>query len=221
MIRKVAFILIIGILFSVMFFLHNRQQQEIVTEKPATFQLSDADYAQLQNGDVILRYGYGMISEAIAKHTKGKFPVSHCGILQQESDTTWSVIHTVSNSLVEVDGMQKDALEKFVREGHVGSIIVLRYISEDTLAGGKIVAKANRFLQQKIPFDNSFDFNDDSKFFCTEMLWHVFNDTLQKDILEMEDGQKYNCLTFDAFFNENNFKYIINYNDSTIIENGD
>jgi hypothetical protein len=56
-----------------------------------------------------------LISDIIAGRTKENYTVSHCGILYKDSNNKWIVIHTVSNTLAEIDGMQSDDLSKFVK----------------------------------------------------------------------------------------------------------
>ena len=138
--------------------------------------LSPEEIQLLNSGDVILRHGFGVISDAIAKLSKDKYPVSHCGIVVQEQDGSFSVIHTVSNALSETDGMQKDKLSVFVKNAQQNTIIVLRHrlIVENKDLAQQLTRQAETYLQCKIPFDNQFDFEDTSAFYCTEMLWIFF-----------------------------------------------
>lgn len=174
--------------------------------------LSSEEIQRLNSGDVILRHGFGVISDVIAKISKDKYPVSHCGIVVQEKDGSFSVIHTVSNALSETDGMQKDKLSVFVRDAKQNTIIVLRHrliVANEDLAQ-HLTRQAETYLQRKIPFDNQFDFEDTSAFYCTEMLWHLFNDAVQTDIFSV-NGKQYQSMQFAAFFDTNTFVPIINH----------
>lgn len=168
------------------------------------------EYAQLRTGDVIMRHGFGLISNAIVKYSHDSLPVSHCGILVQHADSTWWVIHTVSNSLVRVDGMQQDALPKFLAESHKNSIIVQRYVSSDTFSGVRIAQAATYYLRHGVPFDDSFNEHDSTEFFCTEMLYYVFKRACNDNILQVDGREKYTMMQFAMLTDTTRFANIIN-----------
>ena len=172
--------------------------------------LDSGSCARLQNGDVILRHGFGFISNTIAKYAHDKYSVSHCGVLIQTADSSWYVIHTVSNSLAKIDGMQLVSLPKFLSESHENSIIIQRYVSQDKTAGKKIARSAWNYYQQKIPFDDEFNFDDSTEFFCTEMIWHVFKNALNVNLLKSEDENDYSIMNFAMLFDTLHFTTIVN-----------
>jgi hypothetical protein len=77
--------------------------------------LSKEQIKTLRSGDILLREGYGLVSTTIADRLKGKYRFSHCGVLV-DTDSGFQVIHTVSSSLSNIDGMQQCSLEEFVRQ---------------------------------------------------------------------------------------------------------
>lgn len=178
----------------------------------ASDELTTEEMQTLNAGDVILRQGFGVISEAIATFSKDKYPVSHCGLIVQNQDGSFSVIHTVSNALSETDGMQKDSLSVFVRDAKKNTIIILRHhlLKNDDVLVEKLTQQAELYLQRQIPFDNQFDFDDTTAFFCTEMIWHLFDNALHTNIFSVGKKQ-YHSMQFSAFFDTNTFVPIVNH----------
>ena len=185
-------------------FLYEKKSQK--AEMANTYSLTQAEENALQEGDIILRHGFGLISDAIAKYAKDPYSISHCGMVVKDSTGNWAVIHTVSNSLAEIDGMQKDELKKFVRESQPNSIIVTRYRFQNEEQRQKAVAQAYYYLQKQIPFDNEFNSADSSKFFCTELIWNVFYHGIGIDLYE--PSPQYDGMNFAAFLDERNFMII-------------
>lgn len=176
-----------------------------------TYTLTLEEKALLQQGDIIFRRGFGVISDAIVKYIPCDYPVSHCGIIVKDSLGKLMVIHTVSNTLAAVDGMQQDNLDKFVKESHKNSIIVARYRYENDSLAGKIASQAKEYLTQQIPFDHRFDCNDSTEFFCTELIYRVLKNTIQVDVYEPFPEKKKDCMDFDVFLYPGNFSVILNH----------
>lgn len=205
----VSIVVVIIAVFALLWIRNVKGTSYYYSQQPVAV-LSPKEYAQLRTGDVIMRHGFGLISNAIVKYAHDSVPVSHCGIVVQHADSTWWVIHTVSNSLAHIDGMQQDALPKFLAESHKNSIVVQRYISCDTMAGKRIAEAAGYYLQQKVPFDDSFDTQDSSEFFCTEMLCYVFKHACNDNILQLKGHTVYNMMQFAMLMDTTRFTTIIN-----------
>jgi hypothetical protein len=176
--------------------------------------LTIAEKNCLQEGDIIFRHGFGIISDAIVKYVKSDYTVSHCGIIVTDSLGKLSVIHTVSNTLAEIDGMQKDKLEVFIKGSHKNSIIVARYKYENDSQPQKIAEQAKYYLSKQIPFDHNFDCADSTAFFCTEFIYRVFKTAIDVDLYKSSNEKETNCMSFSAFFNPMKFTIILNHNDS-------
>lgn len=179
-------------------------------EHQATASFDNQEYALLRNGDVILRHGFGWVSNTIAKYAHDDYAVSHCGVLVQTKDSAWYVIHTVSNSLSKTDGMQTDPLSRFLTDSHENSIVVQRFVSQDSNAGNKIAFAAWNYYKQRIPFDDEFNFEDSTEFFCTEMLWHVFKNAVNVNLLNAADESEYHIMHFAMLFDTLHFATVIN-----------
>ncbi len=193
-------------------FLFSYQEKSNKKEQKNDYYLTIKEKETLQEGDIILRHGFGIISDAIVKYVKNSYPVSHCGIIVKDTSGKLFVIHTVSNTLAEIDGMQKDDLDKFVKGSHVSSIIVTRYNYENDTMQKKIAQQANYYLSQQIPFDHRFDCSDSTAFFCTEFIWKVFKTAINVDLYESSGEKEFNCKNFSAFTNPVRFTIILNHN---------
>ena len=193
---------------SLLFFYQRKSNED---EQKNIYRLTIEEKQILQEGDIIFRHGFGIISDAIVKYSKTDYPVSHCGIIVKDSLGRLFVIHTVSNTLAEIDGMQKDNLDLFVKGSHHNSLIVMRYVYENDTMKSKIAEWANYYLSQQIPFDNQFNCADTTKFFCTEFIWNVFKNAIDVDLYQSLDD----CMSFSVFFDKERFKVVLNHNQLT------
>ena len=191
-------------------FIYQRKSNE--QERKNSYRLTIEEKTILQEGDIILRHGFGIISDAIVKYAKDEYPVSHCGIIVKDTSGKWAVIHTVSNTLAEIDGMQKDNLDVFVKGSQANSVIVMRYLYENDSTQRKIAEQANFYFSQKIPFDHKFDCADSAEFFCTEFIFKVFKTAIDVDLHEFSDKKGLECMNFSIFLNSTKFEMVINHN---------
>jgi hypothetical protein len=207
--KKRIFLFITGIIFMIgISFLFIRQQESNREEQTNTYQLSPDEITALQEGDIIFRHGFGLISDAIVRYSKEDYPISHCGIIVKDSSGRLFVIHTVSNTLAAMDGMQKDNLSTFVKGSYPNSILVTRYNYENDTLQKQIAEQANDYLSQQIPFDHHFDCSDTTAFFCTEFIRNVFKSAIHIDLY---DEQQKDCMCFFPLYNPMRFTVILNH----------
>jgi hypothetical protein len=177
------------------------------------YNLSENEYSRIQAGDIILRLGYGTVSESISKILNEEYKISHCGIIVpcDSCRNNYKVIHSVSSSLSPIDGVQDDCLDIFIKNSQPNSILITRYKNLDSNDKNKLISWANYYLKQGIPFDHSFDVNDSSSFYCTELLLHIFSNAniyLPNKYLENKNMDR---LKFKYFWDSNYFEIIINH----------
>jgi len=175
------------------------------------YSLTKEEYNLLQDGDILLRHGYGFVSDMIVKTLKEDFSISHCAILVKD-DSAFNVIHSVSQSLSEFDGVQIQDLRRFVNDSKKNSLIVLRYKNSNGEDRESISQRARYYLERQVPFDNSFDINDTTRYFCTELIWKIFLDAFNIDIFEKKYGLGgTEFLKFDIFFDPDLFEIILSH----------
>ena len=208
--KKVLFIigLILATIVCLLFFYQQKSNKD---ELKNDYCLTTEEKSVLQEGDIIFRHGFGIISDAIVKYVKSDYPVSHCGVIVADSLGKLFVIHTVSNTLANIDGMQKDDLDVFVKGSQKNSIIVMRYIYENDTQAKKIAERANYYLSQQIPFDHHFDCMDSTAFFCTELIQMVFKTAIGVDLYDFSDETGMDCMNFSALLNLDRFMGVVKF----------
>lgn len=176
------------------------------------YELSQKEMSMLRDGDIILRHGYGMVSDGIIETMKDEYHVSHCAILIQNPDGSFKVIHSVSQSLSPYDGVQEQTMEKFFHDSQKNSLMVVRLKQANDSTCHRISQRANYYLQERIPFDHAFDINDTSSFYCSEFIWLVIKDEFGVDIFKDKLNEQKDHLKMSNFWNPEYFDIIINHN---------
>lgn len=179
-------------------------------EKSVTYILSDQDKALIQDGDIILRYGHGMVSDYIVNLFEEEYRISHCGIVNK-TDKGLEVIHSESSSMLSEEGIQRQDFDEFTDAGHQNSVIIVRYNKSDSLGRTGITKRAQYYLDKKIPFDYGFDFEDTTTMFCSEIIWHIFLDVFHHDIFAKPGEKKPNFKQFENFRDSTQFDIILNH----------
>ena len=178
----------------------------------STYTLSYKEINLIHNGDIILRHGYGMASDIIVKTLNEQYDISHCAIVCKDSNQI-NVIHSVSQSLSDFDGVQTQTLKRFITDSKENSVIVVRYKNPLYSDNSLIAERAAYYLSKKIPFDNDFDIQDSSKIYCTELIWRAIKDSYHKDIFsdQLKDENRRNRYKFNALWDTAHFDVIINH----------
>lgn len=143
--------------------------------------LAPAEVALLEPGDIILRRGSGLVSDFISSVLSEPFDVSHCGIVAEHDSALW-VIHSVSSSISDADGMQAHRLQDFVGQSKPGSVIVSRLRTDADRA--LIAERAKGYLRRKVPFDHDFDLDDTTSIYCSELVWRIIRDEYGVDVFD-------------------------------------
>lgn len=208
-IKIVLFIVFIVTLILLFLFAYEyKSEQEQFYNK---YRLSKEEISLLQDGDIVLRQGFGLVSESISKTLNEEYNISHCAIVRKPNPDSIFVIHSVSSSLSDIDGVQACGLKKFVRESQQGSIIAVRFQSAGEKMNKAISDRADYYLQKQVKFDNSFDIRDSSKFFCTELIWKIIVDEFDMDILNIDQPDQVSANKFGVFWNSPHFQVVLNH----------
>ncbi len=170
--------------------------------------LSEDEKSLLQDGDIILRKGYGFVSNQIIETLKDSLNISHCGIIVQ-IDSCWSVVHSTPGYFsipFKDDGVIITSLSKFMESSYPNSIIITR-LKRDHLS--QIAEKALNYAERKVPFDYDFNYNDTTSLYCSELILRILEDkfALTPEAL----GVKKDPPPFSTFTNSDFFKTIIKH----------
>lgn len=178
--------------------------------------LSGYEKELLKPGDIIMRHGYGFVSNTIVNTLKEDYSISHAGIIVKDKNGGLRVVHSVSQTISDFDGVQDVDLNTFVRDSRPNSIMVVRFLP----SGGKpesiegVSQRANFYLDQKIPFDYSFSLEDDSRFYCSEFIVRVLADNFGDSLFGQffpPDMSGIDKLKFGIFLDPGLFEIVINH----------
>lgn len=164
-----------GVIFLIL--LAGCKQSIRTSDKP--YILTDREKRLLQNGDIILRKGEGILSNFICDYLADTINISHCGILIKNRQGL-QVIHTLSADVSDTDGVQICSLDLFTSESVKSSIIVVRCKTDTT---SLITSQALHYLKLRKPFDRHFKLQDSSSFFCSELPLHILKYSLDIDLM--------------------------------------
>jgi uncharacterized protein YycO len=208
----IFFIVIAGLALSIYLFLliyeYRSQREQLVSD----YTISKKEISLLHDGDIILRHGYGFVSDMIVRTLNDSSGLSHCAILTKYKGH-WIVIQSISSTVSDIDGVQWQDLRTFVKQSKRNSLVVVRYkhVKNDS-DYAKIGQRAIYYLKKQIPFDHAFDIHDSTKFYCAELIWKVFKDVLHIDIFESKyRPDHYDYMKFDTFLDTTNFERIIDH----------
>ena len=167
----------------------------------------------MRDGDILLRRGYGTISDFIADFLSEEYPVTHCGFIVKSKSLELSVLHTISND--KSNGMVIESLKDYSLQSQEGSLIAVRQ-KKEYYKPDEVLSVAKQLLEQKIEFDMGFDDKSNSTLYCIEMMRNIFLEVYKKDLLPRRTNkQAIDVLSMDNFIDSTYFEIIINHFDST------
>lgn len=178
------------------------------------YQLSQEELALLQPGDLILRQGFGVVSQAIREYLNEDIRVSHVALLSLDPKDGWQVVQSISQRVSKVDGVQKQDLPSFVSESKTNSLVVVRFkgYGEEPGLNLRVEEAGRKYLEQEVPFDHSFSLEDSTRFFCSELIWRIFLNEAGVDLFEkMNKDVRKERLQFASFFDPEHFEVIIDH----------
>ncbi|MBK9175820.1 MAG: hypothetical protein IPM46_05670 [Flavobacteriales bacterium] len=172
------------------------------------YSLTNDEVALLQDGDLILRRGHGWVSDVIANVLKEEYDLSHCGIIAEHEGGLW-VIHSVSNSVSDSDGMQAHRLQAFVSQSKHGSVVVTRLRTDRDRSG--IALRAKHYLRRKVPFDHRFDRNDTTSLFCSELIARILQDGYGLAVFDSTESDLAVSGRFMRFLDSERFEMVLDH----------
>ncbi len=171
--------------------------------------LDENELSMLHPGDIILRRGKSFASEIITKILKTPLNVSHCGLIV-EYNKEFSVIHSVSRSLSDCDGIQIESLSDFLLDSQPQSNIVVRYKGSPQQIESYIT-EAFRLLTLELPFDNSFELDNGDNLYCTELFWEILPENFRTQAVTFKMNK---IISFESFVHPYLFSIIIDHRKS-------
>jgi hypothetical protein len=126
----------------------------------------------IQNGDLIFRRGYSTQSRAVILADR-KSRYSHVGIICIENGMPF-VIHAVPiENKGEPDFIKKEKLTEFLNPKKASEFEIYRSDFSKEIKN-RAVVNAIQFFENKLSFDNKYDFTSDDQLYCTELVLKAF-----------------------------------------------
>ncbi|GIM55531.1 YiiX/YebB-like N1pC/P60 family cysteine hydrolase [Capnocytophaga cynodegmi] len=197
--------------FHFFFWVDRNQESKLIRQNQKITRLSQDDLKKIQQGDIILRRGYGFFSDLISKKLNDSvFDVTHSGILYLKGDKWW-VIHSLSSDASDTDGMQEQSLNQFLKGSVPEKIIVVRPKNITKEQGQQIVNQAKYYLQKKVPFDRMGVIDEPSQMYCTELIWQILGNDLKLISLPKDNGKRKDLFySMKGTYNPKYFDIVIN-----------
>jgi len=161
--RKKLFIIIGGILFTaaVITGIYTATRSRVKENKKAIIASDVISY--LKDGDIMLRQGDGPLSPMFRDFSLTDKRFSHLGVVRIR-DKNVSVINSVGYLRNRKKGVEEVSLENFLQAAYAVGVFRAKY-AEGTMISDKAIEYVG------CPFDWDFDLNDESKIYCTELLY--------------------------------------------------
>ncbi|MBP5240664.1 MAG: hypothetical protein J6Z26_02030 [Bacteroidales bacterium] len=204
--KFIIIVAILAVVVGAVYIIYNKEEQKHYAKHD---RLTKSELAMMRSGDIILRRGFGLVSASIASSLNEAFSVSHCGIVDVDSNGNVRVIHSVSSSLSDFDGLQDCTIEEFCKESKENSLMVVRFRDTADVPLANLAKTAQTYLDRKIPFDGVFDITQNDEMYCSEMVWSALKENYDYDIYP--DKSKTAVIKFGPFFDTVHFQRIINH----------
>lgn len=197
--------------FRLFFWVDTLQEKKQVTRNSSIIRLTPEQLALLEEGDIILRRGYGFFSDIISqKLNDSLFDVTHSAILYRENNK-WRVIHSLSSDVSPIDGMQSQSLNDFLRHSMPEKLLVVRPKKITPEQGKEIVSRAKYYLSLKIPFDHIGTIDEPSKLYYSELIYQILDHDLHLVSFPTEYKKRKEAFyTMRTLYNPQYFEIIIN-----------
>lgn len=129
------------------------------------------DERLLQDGDIIFRRGTDAVSRAILAGDTGS-NYSHVGLIVMRHNHAFVLHASPAETAGEGDKVKIEPLSLFISSSRSLAVSLLR-LKDSSKVRGKLAVD---YAQSRIgaPFDFSFNSNDDSGLYCTELVWRAY-----------------------------------------------
>ncbi|MFO8087301.1 MAG: YiiX/YebB-like N1pC/P60 family cysteine hydrolase [Bacteroidales bacterium] len=141
---------------------------------PSLTFFNESDSIDFNNGDIILRRGKSLISQIVLLKDKDS-EYSHVGIVVIQNDQPY-VVHAVPGEAEKdmPEYVKMETMQEFLDSEKTVDFAVYTMASPDNTIRQKVAEKALTYFNQHIEFDSEFNLADDSRLYCTELVWQAY-----------------------------------------------
>ncbi|MGM0567012.1 MAG: YiiX/YebB-like N1pC/P60 family cysteine hydrolase [Bacteroidota bacterium] len=135
---------------------------------------TDSDQIEFHDGDLILRRGKSFVSQLVLLGDK-ESQYSHIGIVIIRDNTPY-VIHAVPGEAEnnEPEYVRMETIPEFLDVSKSADFAVYTLKNKYKGIGNKVAEKAYEYYKEQIQFDSSFNLEDHSRLYCTELVWCAY-----------------------------------------------
>ena len=153
------------------------------------------DTVHLQTGDLVFRRGESRESRAVTTFDR-KSDYTHVGMVMNVGGR-WMVLHAVPNERAtkqEKDSVKLEPIGVFFRSDRalMGGIYRYPLTPDDTM---RLLHDGLQLYGRHPLFDGQFDLEDTVSLYCTELVWLLYQQTLNVDLSE---GRRHHLPLFPA-----------------------
>lgn len=140
----------------------------------------------ISSGDLLFRQGTGFFSQYFMNAGARPSPYSHVGLVANHHGKL-VVLHAEASELTGRGLVKSEPLEIFLSHENALAAAVYRVAATNTQRQ-KAVGYALEAYERKIPFDTAFDIGDQSRVYCTELIWRAYQAAGLNLVLVMDDA---------------------------------
>lgn len=192
--------------YCLLVFLSACSNDAVVKNENQHLSIAQINLEALETGDIVLKRGNGRISKMITDYFKEKVPLSHCGVIICDTDSTY-VVHSVAGSYARKDGVQTILLKDLLKDCKPNFFYVVRKKASSE-ERAKFAAQALAFSTQEIPFDDMAENNDMKKMSCTELIYWCQMQSYGKSDLKSISFNGKDVFVFNGFLDTAQYKII-------------
>lgn len=159
--RTFPFILLVVIGFNAWILLMIRE------DAPANSYSYDLPVSHLQDGDLVMRSGRGVVSKLFRKMSLKDARFTHAGLVKSKNGKMY-VVHCLQDG--NPGGLIEEPVGVFTAMTNCEAYAIYHY-NLDSVQRSKLVAAMNNDLIKGIPFNDNFELNNGSSKYCTEWVF--------------------------------------------------
>lgn len=169
-------------LLAFIFFLSIQGIYHLCSSYKSIDSIVEIDTTKIRTGDLIFRQGISTASELVRHLDTQQF--SHVGLLIKYRGL-WHVLHAVpGESDDNRDTVKLEPLNQFLRKDRCEKAEVVSIPCSETVSQH---AAQYALTKLGLPFDDTYNLSDSSKYYCTELVWQAY---LHQDI-DISKGKRH------------------------------
>ena len=143
------------------------------SQKTITY-YTDSDNIKFHSGDLIFRRGKSFVSQLVLLSDK-QSQYSHVGVVIIRNNTPY-VVHAVPGETEnnEPEYVKLETIPEFLDVTKSADFAVYTLKNKYRNIGDMVAKKALDYFEQQIEFDASFNLEDHSRLYCTELVWCAY-----------------------------------------------